>query len=162
MGREVRELSSSAKNSFDEFRKITSPHSTSVALPLKQRSWRRYIKVLLELRVWDSGSHLKPTRSISHEFGHFKYYGLFLIVLKVKIQWINPDSLIALYENQMRTRLSLWDSFPHEFQQPYCFLPEPSCHDVRSHDLILCKYCLIIWQIIGLLHLVFSTNWHLK
>ena len=60
---------------------------------------------------------------MSDAFGYFNYSGLFLIVLKVTIQGIIPESLtdfnLALYEVQesdTRTILSFWDSFPHEFK----------------------------------------------
>lgn len=60
---------------------------------------------------------------MSDAFGYFNYSGLFLIVLKVTIQGIIPESLtdfnLALYEVQesdTRTILSFCDSFPHEFK----------------------------------------------
>ena len=117
-------------------------------------------------KFYDSVNHLKSPQYPTDAFGHCDCSGLFLIVLKVTIQGIIPESLtdfnLALYEvreSDTRTILSFCDSFPHEFEQPYCFLPESSCHDIMGHDLILILYMyflIINHQII--MYFIFFTN----
>lgn len=73
----------------------------------------------IKLRFYDSVNQLKSTQYMTDEFGHLDYYGLFLMVLKVTIKGIIPDSLpdfkLALYElpeSNTRTMLSFCDFFP--------------------------------------------------